>query len=182
MAEPTSRPLRRNAVALGDLVPAHMQPVLRKRGFATADLVLNWPQIVGPSYAKTTMPDQISWPRRPKGVIGSRDEPEPGILTIRCIGAMALRITHDAPLLMERINTYFGYRAVGRIKVLQAPLQMARLRPKPVPAPLQPEEIARVDRLCGPIEDDGLRSIMAKLGENIRKRRRDAGIVLRPQA
>ena len=50
---------------LADIIASPLSAACRKRGFATLDLVAHWPDIVGPAYAETTAPDQLSWPRRP---------------------------------------------------------------------------------------------------------------------
>ena len=76
---------------LADIIAAPLSAACRKRGFATLDLVAHWPDIVGPAYAETTAPDQLSWPRRPKGLI-DEEEHEPAVLTVRCSGAAAMRL------------------------------------------------------------------------------------------
>lgn len=164
---------RRNAAAVGDFVRENLAPALKKRGFASADLILRWGDIVGPAYARTTQPESLNWPRRPRGVIGDDNTPEPAILTVRCLGAMALRLTHDSPQLIERINSYFGYRVIGRIKIMQAPLQATRRVVRPIPAPLSPADAARIEKITEGIESDKLRRALANLGESVRKARRD---------
>lgn len=151
---------------LADIIAAPLSAACRKRGFATLDLVAHWPDIVGPAYAETTAPDQLSWPRRPKGLIGE-EEHEPAVLTVRCSGAAAMRLTLEAPQLIERINTFFGYRLVGRLRPLQLPPVKIGPRPRPRPAQLSPEAEARVQTLVAGIADDGLKAAVERLGRAI---------------
>ncbi|WP_370674874.1 DUF721 domain-containing protein [Pleomorphomonas sp. PLEO] len=151
---------------LADIIAAPLSVACRKRGFATLDLVAHWPDIVGPAYAETTAPDQLSWPRRPKGLIGE-EEHEPAVLTVRCSGAAAMRLTLEAPQLIERINTFFGYRVVGRLRPLQLPPVRIGPRPRPRPAQISPEAEARVQTLAAGINDDGLKAAVERLGRAI---------------
>ena len=47
-----------------------IEPVTARRGFAKADLIAVWPEIVGPLHADCTAPEKIVWPRH-----GNADEP-----------------------------------------------------------------------------------------------------------
>ncbi|MCM5558724.1 DUF721 domain-containing protein [Pleomorphomonas sp. JP5] len=151
---------------LADIIAAPLNAACRKRGFATLDLVAHWPDIVGPAYAETTAPDQLSWPRRPKGLIDEEDH-EPAVLTVRCSGAAAMRLSLEAPQLIERINTFFGYRLVGRLKPLQLPPVKIGPPPRPKLAKLSPEAEARVRTLASGISDDGLKAAVERLGRAI---------------
>lgn len=151
---------------LADIIAAPLSAACRKRGFATLDLVAHWPDIVGPAYAETTAPDQLSWPRRPKGLI-EEEVHEPAVLTVRCSGAAAMRLTLEAPQLIERINTFFGYRLVGRLKPLQLPPVRIGPRPRPRPVQLTPEAEKRVQTLASGIADDGLKAAVERLGRAI---------------
>lgn len=148
---------------LADIVGAALSPVCRRRGFATADLVSHWPDIVGPAYARSTSPDRLVFPRKPKGVI-DEDVFEPGTLTVRCSGAAALRFTHDAQQVIERINMFFGFRCVGRIRILQLPVPQPVRRPRPVLGPVSAQAQAAVKEAAAGIADDGLRAAVERLG------------------
>lgn len=163
MADAPERKRPRGPRPLADIVGAALSPACRRRGFATADLVSHWPDIVGPSYALSTSPDRLSWPKKPKGVI-DEDDHEPGTLTVRCSGAAALRFTHDAPQVIERINMFFGFRCVGRIKVLQLPVPRIERRARPKLAPVDPAVREAVATAASGIADDGLRAAVERLG------------------
>jgi hypothetical protein len=158
------RSFRKGARPLAEIAAEALAPACRKRGFATVDLVAHWPDIVGPPYAATTQPEKLAWTRVPQGII---DENEPATLTLRCVGAVALRLQHELPVVIERINRFFGYAAVGRVKLVQMPpVVRRRAAMKPAPVLPAPEETALAGRLAG-IEDDGLRAAVMRLGRAV---------------
>ena len=61
------------------------------------------------------------WPRRVH-----EDDPEPATLVLRVEGPVALEIQHLSGVIIERVNRFFGWRAVGRIQIRQAPLDAPR--------------------------------------------------------
>lgn len=123
-------PDRRNkggsfARAAGSFVPKIAAKAFEKFGFHTAEIMMQWPTIVGAEIAKWTQPERIRWPRMPNGVDGAADtEARPGgTLVLRVEPARALEIEYQGAEIIERINRYFGYRAVETLKLVQAPLE-----------------------------------------------------------
>jgi hypothetical protein len=163
-------PVLRGARPLADILGRALAPACRKRGFATVDLVAHWPDIVGPVYAETTAPDRLAWNRRPAGVGG--DEHEPATLTIRCTGGIALRLTHELPQVIERINMFFGYRCVGRIKLVQLPIPRPERPRRPRLGPIPAEKEAVVRAAAAGIVDEDLRAAVERLGRAVAFRTR----------
>jgi len=130
------------------------------QGFAASDIVTGWPEIVGESLANHCEPLKISWPRR----IGDAP-PGPATLILRVEGAFALDIQHQVPVIMERVNTRYGWRCIGKIVIKQGPVRK-NPAPKPRPAPT-PTAIAEAERTVGPIADEGLREALVRLGSGI---------------
>lgn len=150
---------------LADLIGKAMTPLCRKRGFASVDIVAAWPEIVGPRYGERVQPDRLSWPRR-KNAEGE-DIAEPATLVVHTDGPTALMLSHESPQIIERINTFFGWAAVNRIKINQKPV-MQRVRTQPVSSrPLSTDEKSRVDRQVQGVENDRLREALRKLGEQV---------------
>lgn len=122
-------PDRRNkggsfARAAGAYVPKIAAKAFEKFGFHTAEIMMQWPTIVGKDIAAWTQPDRIRWPRPPGGAeAGAEETHRPGgTLVLRVEPARALDIEYRGAEIMDRINRYFGYRAVDTIKLIQAPL------------------------------------------------------------
>ena len=102
---------RRGLQHLGRVIGRITDPALRKRGFVHAGVVSRWDAIVGAELSRVSAPRRISWPaRRPA---------EPGVLHVRVESARATEIQHMTPLIIERVNAYFGYRAIGAVRLTQ---------------------------------------------------------------
>ncbi len=166
-AEPDRRQNRRfrnGPRALAALLPRAVGDAFRRRGFAEAGILTHWPDIVGSHIAAETAPERLSFAR------GARRD---GTLHVRVAGALATELQHLAPQLIERINTYFGYAAVGRLAISQAPLPAAP-EPRQTPTPAAPDpaaDAALADGL-GSIADDGLKGALFRLGRAVRNRGR----------
>ena len=166
----TKRRRRRGPEPVGDLIGDVLAPAAKKRGFASTDLFAHWPDIVGAAYADATRPERLSWPRRLDD--GGEAAFEPATLIVRCEGARALLFQHDAPRILERINAHFGFPAVARLKIVQKPIErLGPARPPRLRA-LGAAEEARVDGLTAGIEDEGLRTALARLGRAVAASRR----------
>ena len=158
--------LRRGARPLADIIGGPLNAVCRKRGFATLDLISHWPDIVGPVYGECTSPDRLVWPRRPQGLI-EEERHEPAVLTVRCTGAAALRLAHEADQIIERINMFFGYRVVGRLKTLQLPPARFGRPERPRLGPVSAEDERAVKSLAAGIADEGLRAAVEWLARAV---------------
>ncbi len=135
------------------------RPALAKRGFAEAGVIAEWPSIVGSVLAAHTCPLKIVFPRGERG---------DGALHLRVAsGAMATQLQHLEPLIIERINVYFGYRAVARLAMSQGPLPRRR-KPKPQAAPAAAEE---VEERLGAVDDAELKAALTGLGRWVLARR-----------
>jgi hypothetical protein len=154
-------------VPVSDLATDILDPVLRNRAGMTIGLVQSWEEIVGERLAAITRPEKIVWPRR-------RDEDDPfeaATLVIACSGAAALRVQHETAEIIARLNSFLGYGAIGRLRIVQKPVA-ASVRAKPVRRPLDPAETRRIDEVTAPVEDEGLRDSLRRLGENVAASRR----------
>ena len=142
--------------ALAAVLNKVTRPIFGKRGFAGGAVVTEWPTIVGPHLAAHTVPERIAY----QGA--GRDH---GVLHLRVnSGALATELQHLEPQLLERINGYFGYRSVERLRIVHGPLPPAEAPLKPAPRALdRSEEKDLAARLAG-IKDDDLRAALDALG------------------
>jgi hypothetical protein len=153
--------------AIGAYVARLLDPIARARGFATTALLSEWPAVVGEELASFTAPDKLVWPRRTE----DREAASPqsawrsdgAILVVKVDGPRAIELQHRAEQILERVNTYFGYRAIAQLRFLQAPLPAARSK---VPAPVPPgaEEPAPAPGFA----DTGLAKALGRLGVSVR--------------
>ena len=110
---------------------------------------------------------KINWPRV-KNDTGDDDQSEPATLVLRVEGPMALEIQHLSAVILERVNRFFGWQAIGRIALRQAPLH--RQSPKKMPAPPDPAVTARLAETMPEVEDEALRQALARLGASIKQK------------
>ena len=94
-----------------------------KQGFAARELVTRWAEIAGKDIAAHSEPMKIQWPRPVEG-----QAQEPATLVLRVEGPAALEIQHDSDVILQRVNRFFGWSAVGRLALRQAPLVAPRSR------------------------------------------------------
>ncbi len=102
------------ATALNAMVSKMVRQAFWRRGFSEPALVSQWPSIVGVALAGKTAPLKIVFPRK---------ERMRGILHIRVAGAFAVELQHIAPLIVERLNAYYGYPALAGLALHQAPVE-----------------------------------------------------------
>jgi hypothetical protein len=160
-----ARPQAVYAKAVGSFVPKLTQKAFEKYGFSTATLLTDWVQIAGADVAGYTVPERLKWPRG-AGVSVEAEEGDDGrpgaVLVLRVDPARALDIEYRGRQLIERINAYFGYRAVAQLKLIQAPVAPA-VGPK---TPLQSPP-ARTPEIQSQAGDDPLASALARLGDRV---------------
>ena len=146
------------SVLLGDV----FSDAYAKQGFAARELVTRWGEIAGPEVAAHSQPLKIQWPRPVDG-----QPQEPATLVLRVEGPMALEIQHASDVILQRVNRFFGWSAVGRLALRQAPLSR-RDRSAASRAP-DPGEVAKVAKTLDAVEDEELRAALARLGASIKR-------------
>jgi hypothetical protein len=120
-----NKPSRAFAKPLRELVGKVVGEAFVRQGFASAELVTRWSEIVGTEIATHSEPIKIQWPRRTDPQIRS-----PGILILRVEGPAAIEIQHLGAVICERVNRFFGWRAVERLAFRQSPLRRAAAQPR----------------------------------------------------
>jgi hypothetical protein len=140
-----------------------------RHGFAEPEVLMRWAEVVGERLSGLCEPVKVTYPR---------GEGLGATLVVRAPGARAPEVEHMGPQIAERVNQFYGYRAVSRIKVVQtaAPAPgFAEDRPAfagPA-APVEPEPgaEARAAALTRGIRDDALRAALTRMGAHILSRR-----------
>ena len=152
---------RPQARPLSTFTTGILSDAFKKQGFASTELVTNWQAIVGAEIAAHAEPVRIQWPRPVEG-----EAPQPGSLILRVEGPAAIEIQHLTGVILERVNRFFGWQAVGKIGLRQAPLR--RRAPAARPA-IDPAETARIAAALPAVEDEDLRQALARLGAAIKQ-------------
>jgi hypothetical protein len=118
-AAPAERPRGGRARSVSEIVPDVGRAAFRRFGFIQSSVVSRWAEIVGARYATLSAPESIRFPG------GKRSD---GVLTLIVTGAHAPMMQHVVPVVIERVNRFFGYAAVARVVIRQGDLPKPRAR------------------------------------------------------
>ncbi|SFI54593.1 MULTISPECIES: DciA family protein [unclassified Phyllobacterium] len=152
---------------LADPAAGILDPVLRKRAGITIELVQAWDEVVGSSLGGLSRPLKLIWPRRAR-----EDDPfQPATLVIACQGFTAMRVQHETGEIISRVNAFLGFAAVGRIKIEQKPVALPVVKKRSLP-PVDAETSRKISHAVEPIEHDGLREALERLGNSIHAERK----------
>jgi hypothetical protein len=158
--QPAAPPPRRNGVRdVGALLPDVGGMAFRRFGFAHGTLLGRWKDVVGPVYARWSVPESLRFPR---------GQTTGGTLTVRVEGPFALQVQHVAPQLIERVNRILGHNAVARLKLVQGevPRPPARVAPPPS-GNTRPNLAPLTEAALTGVKDEGLRAALEDLAAQL---------------
>lgn len=143
-------------VSFGADVRRLIAPVLGKNGFIHADILAHWDDILGGLLSKGVYPVKLAFPK------GRREN---AVLHVKAVsGAYAVELTARSAEILERLNGYFGYRAVADIRVMQGAVPPVRFSRVPKRPPVPETKRAAVRSAVSAIDDENLRSAAEELG------------------
>ena len=144
---------------LGRHVTAIAGKALGRAGLAFGALITDWPAIVGERLASQTAPARLQFPK------GRRED---AVLHVAATsGPAALLVQHEEPQLLQRINGFFGYRAVSRIKLVPAGPSSKPAARAVVPRRLSPTEEKSVIERTQAVPDPEVRAALERLGRAV---------------
>ncbi|MYL98802.1 DUF721 domain-containing protein [Novosphingobium sp. FGD1] len=144
---------------IAELMPEVGRTAFRRFGFVQSSVVSRWPEIVGARHARVCSPESIRFPP---------GEKSDGILQLVVVAAHAPMIQHVIPEIVDRVNRFFGYNAVARVKIRQG-----EVKPPPAskPRPAAPPSLKPVPFELGEslrdIGDPELRAVLESLARSI---------------
>lgn len=94
-----------------------------------------------------------------------------GCLILTATSSMATEIVYYEPLILNKINQYFGYQAVSSLKVIQGPISRKISPQKPGQMPLSDAIQSSLETQVQAVEDDRLRAALLSLGAGISQKR-----------
>jgi hypothetical protein len=151
------RPRGGQARAISDLMPEIGRTAFRRFGFVQSSVVTRWPEIVGPIHARVCAPEAIRFP------MGEKSE---GTLHLVVVPAHAPLIQHVFPEIIERVNRFFGYNAVVRIKLRQGEVKPPVAERPAAPPSLRPIPLELGDSLRD-VGDPELRQVLESLARSL---------------
>ncbi len=158
----------------------HIRSVTRKSferyGFAYAEILSRWREIVGSEFAAFSAPERIRWPRTQAVHPANSRRKLGGTLVIRVTDGRAVELQHETSRIIDRVNTYYGYEAVTAVNIIQGPLPRQQPQDPERPA-LSPEKEQKLEATVDHIENDDLRAALVRLGRGaLSKKSKDRGV------
>lgn len=131
-----------------------------RHGFAQSDLAGHWAEIVGNDLAAVSAPERVKWPRG----VGEGAQKSGGTLVIKAAPGRGLDLQYQAPRIIARANSYFGYGAIAQIKVTQGKWIAPAASPRPLLRTADPP----CNQQLAKLEDTLLKEALTRLGSGIR--------------
>jgi hypothetical protein len=161
--EPPEPKRRNKTLSVADALSGALDPALKKRGFASRDIIASWPAIAPEPYGEVTTPDKLTWPRGERSAEGAT-------LVLRCAPGHALAAQHEAGRIAAAINRYFGFFLVGAVRLSAEPFTQGSA--PEVHNPSQPSQsvTAKVGAQVARVDDEDLREALRTLGHALSSR------------
>ena len=131
---------------------------MRQKGFAQAEIVGRWREIVGNDLADAVVPVSLRMPR---------GERMGGTLEVRTESAFAPILQMREAHLIERINSYYGFGAVARLSIRQGPLPRRSAKMQRQARALNKAEEQELSSLLSPHKDSDLAKVLERLGREV---------------
>lgn len=157
-------PKRRNrTMNIADVLSGALDPVLKKRGFASRDIITHWSVMAPKPYDTVAIPDKLTWPRGERSAEGAT-------LVLRCVPGHAMAIAHEGDKIAAAINRYFGFVLVSSVRLSAEPFTPGS--GQKVEKNRQPSQsvAAKVGAQVADIADDDLREALRTLGHALSSR------------
>jgi hypothetical protein len=135
-------------------------PIFKKRGFVENKIITDWYIIVGEMLAGYSSPHKV---------VFGKDKQTGGVLHIQVTdGGMAMELSYMEPVIIEKISTYFGYKAIVKLKIIQRPKPyVSNAKQLVAKRQLSILEAETLQRQLADMEDGELKTALARLGKSI---------------
>jgi hypothetical protein len=140
---------------------------MQKHGFRQGDLLSHWSAIAGDMLAEITAPDRIKWPRNGPLEFGETSS-RGATLVLRCNPGRALDVQYQIPQIIERVNQFFGYRAITSIKLIQAGTNVSEPVKRAARPPIASVSVLAVTSM---IDNEDLLQALRRLGAHVERSR-----------
>lgn len=85
-----------------------IEPICKKQGFVNASVILDWSKIVGNDFANLCGAVKVVF------LFGKKTE---GCLHVQTTSSMASVLTYQEPLILQKVNQYYGYQAINKLRI-----------------------------------------------------------------
>jgi hypothetical protein len=156
---------KRTLRPLAQIAKPQLATALKGAGFSVYEIITHWEAIIGTQFAPFTQPLKIKFPQKTEG----KGTPEAGTLYLLCESSFILEVQHSKNLILERVNSYFGWRSLSQIRISQGTVRRAAERPDFSPLP---REEARIAAQMGSYENKELEAALKSFGSHILAKKR----------
>ncbi len=157
--------------SIADIAGKINNRAFRRFGFAKSDIILHWADIVGSVLARSSLPERLVMPRDHEKAVKRA-----GTLHIRIEGSFAPEMHHLEPLVIDRINSYYGFKAVERLIFHHGIIEHEAPTQKYSPPILSDSQQKDLNERLDEIKDDKLRASLFKVGAEILSREKPAEV------
>jgi len=149
---------KRVPIRIGFYTQKIVKPVFKARGLMEGKIITQWPQIVGERFARLALAESITFPKGKKtdGTLH---------LSVTSSGSMMLHYAQD--LILEQVNTFFGYKALTKLRMTHGFIPPKEVPVKAPPPPLTVEEQKWLDDQVEGITDPELKACLERLGGSL---------------
>ena len=148
----------------GQLLAGRIRKASESKGFAQTKLLTHWTEIAGGDIAAIARPVDVNYGRNGMGAT----------LTLLTTGVNAPMLEMQKEQLRNKVNGVYGYNAIARIRITQTAATgfaegQVEFLPKAKKAPASPDPRVQgaAEKVAAPVEDEGLRLALERLGTNI---------------
>lgn len=164
--------------SLSDLtgISKALNPLLRQllggSGMLFAELLGSWEDIVGKTMFSYCLPQSI---------VFKKDERTNGCLHIKVLsGAFAMEIQQKQQQIIEKVNSFFGYPAIGKLKIIQSGnpenfLVEKKKSDKVKKNVVSASEESYITELTKDISNNDLRQALENIGRGVFARKKNQG-------
>ena len=155
--------------SIGDTVKKINKNFTSKFGKLEFIIHSNWPKIVGSYFTDYSQPNQITRVRDYENDTG--ETVYKGYLNVSVAPAAALEFQHFKDIIIEKINSYFGYKAVIDLRITQNYITKININ-KDIRANQTFEEIDHINSVKNEVKNmknKDLKKSLIDLGININK-------------
>lgn len=152
----------RDLESLGNVFIPIMKEVMSAEDFIEADVIMHWIDIVGEELAGFCNPLKTRFDIKDNTRTLYMEVP---------VGGFALELRHREDYILEKVNAYFGYKAVHKLNISQNVNMKLRgfvcKKCKKEEQKLNASEENYLSELTAEIKDEKLREILIKLGKSV---------------
>lgn len=156
------------SIGVAEALTGALDPALKRRGFASRDIITFWNAMAPAPYDKVAIPDKLVWPRGERSAEGAT-------LHLRCASSHALGLAHEGGKVAAAVNRYFGYVLVSQVRLSPEPFRPHSASPDNAGDKVTPAARAKVGSAIDKVEDEGIKEALRLLGHGIMAKSRSGG-------